>query len=102
IPQRIWTSPLGSQEISGSPYTLKVLWEGYHTPHPDGTFHADGTVTLLRGGALTLLVDTGGPWDKPRLLRLLANEGVSPHDVTHVICTHGHSDHVGNLNLFPL
>ncbi|XP_009891491.1 PREDICTED: metallo-beta-lactamase domain-containing protein 1, partial [Charadrius vociferus] len=26
----------------------------------------------------------------------------SPKDVTHLICTHGHSDHVGNLNLFPL
>ncbi|KAG8147358.1 hypothetical protein E2320_000106, partial [Naja naja] len=26
---------------------------------------------------------------------------VSPGDVAHVVCTHGHSDHAGNLNLFP-
>ncbi|XP_015284381.1 PREDICTED: metallo-beta-lactamase domain-containing protein 1-like, partial [Gekko japonicus] len=27
--------------------------------------------------------------------------GLSPGDVRHVVCTHGHSDHAGNLNLFP-
>ncbi len=25
---------------------------------------------------------------------------MAPSDVTHVVCTHGHVDHVGNLNLF--
>ncbi|XP_005534693.1 PREDICTED: metallo-beta-lactamase domain-containing protein 1-like, partial [Pseudopodoces humilis] len=27
--------------------------------------------------------------------------GVTPEQVTHVVVTHGHSDHAGNLNLFP-
>lgn len=27
--------------------------------------------------------------------------GVLPDDINYVVCTHGHSDHVGNLNLFP-
>jgi len=22
-------------------------------------------------------------------------------DITHVVCSHGHSDHTGNLGLFP-
>ncbi|NWQ89715.1 MBLC1 protein, partial [Burhinus bistriatus] len=68
---------------------------------PGGHLRADGSVTLVAGGPVTALVDTGGPWGGQRLLRLLAERGVSPGDVTHVICTHGHSDHVGNLNLFP-
>ncbi|NXV97615.1 MBLC1 protein, partial [Calonectris borealis] len=95
------TSPLGAQEVGGAPYTLRVLQEGFSRPQPDGTLWADGSVTLVRGGPLTLLVDTGGPWDRWRLPQLLGEQGLSPGDVTHVVCTHGHSDHVGNLNLFP-
>ncbi|XP_057245116.1 metallo-beta-lactamase domain-containing protein 1, partial [Malurus melanocephalus] len=60
-----------------------------------------GSVTLLHGGPLTVLVDTGGPWLRPHLPGLLNAHGVTPDDVTHVVVTHGHSDHVGNLNLFP-
>ncbi|KAM4747509.1 metallo-beta-lactamase domain-containing protein 1 [Rhinophrynus dorsalis] len=63
-------------------------------------FQADGTVTLVRG-PLTVLVDTAGPWSRDTLLESLQVHGVTPADITHVICTHGHSDHVGNLNLFP-
>ncbi|NXH97150.1 MBLC1 protein, partial [Pachycephala philippinensis] len=68
---------------------------------PEGCVHADGSVTLISGGPLTVLVDTGGPWLRPRLPGLLATHGVTPEAVTHVVVTHGHPDHVGNLNLFP-
>ncbi|NXX63188.1 MBLC1 protein, partial [Scopus umbretta] len=87
--------------VAGAPYALRVLQEGYSRPQPDGTLRADGSVTLVWGGPVTALVDTGGPWGRRRLLRLLAARGLSPDAVTHVVCTHGHSDHVGNLNLFP-
>ena len=30
----------------------------------------------------------------------LASHGLQPDNIDHVVCTHGHSDHVGNLNLF--
>lgn len=30
----------------------------------------------------------------------LEEKGLFANDITHVVCTHGHSDHVGNLNLF--
>ncbi|NXP08597.1 MBLC1 protein, partial [Thinocorus orbignyianus] len=68
---------------------------------PDGTLRADATVTLVAGGPVTALVDTGGPWGGQDLLEKLGDLGVSPRDVTHLVGTHGHSDHVGNLNLFP-
>ncbi|NWX08168.1 MBLC1 protein, partial [Caloenas nicobarica] len=97
------TAPLAvPAEIPGSPYSVRILQEGFsHPPLPDGSFQADGTITLVRGGPVTLLVDTGGPWGGRRLLELLAQQGVSPDDVTDVVCTHGHSDHAGNINLFP-
>uniref|UniRef100_A0A8C5JBL1 Metallo-beta-lactamase domain-containing protein 1 n=1 Tax=Junco hyemalis TaxID=40217 RepID=A0A8C5JBL1_JUNHY len=95
------TSPLGSLSIPGPLYSLHVLRVGYNRPNPDGSCRADGSVTLIRGGPLTVLVDTGGPWLRPRLPGLLGAHGVAPEDITHVVVTHGHSDHAGNLNAFP-
>uniref|UniRef100_A0A674J273 Metallo-beta-lactamase domain-containing protein 1 n=1 Tax=Terrapene triunguis TaxID=2587831 RepID=A0A674J273_9SAUR len=96
----VHTAPLGLSRIPGAPYAVEVLQEGYSRALPDGSTRADGSVTLLRGPRLTL-VDTGGPWGRERLLGLLAAQGVAPGDISHVVCTHGHSDHAGNLNLFP-
>lgn len=33
-------------------------------------------------------------------MRELKNHHVKPEEVNYVVCSHGHSDHVGNLNLF--
>uniref|UniRef100_A0A8D2IXA6 Metallo-beta-lactamase domain-containing protein 1 n=1 Tax=Varanus komodoensis TaxID=61221 RepID=A0A8D2IXA6_VARKO len=93
-------APLVGPVIAGSPYSVVVLQEGYSVRLPDGSTRADGTISLVLGPHLTL-VDTGGPWSRERLLEGLAKQGVSPGDIRHVVCTHGHSDHVGNLNLFP-
>ena len=43
-----------------------------------------------------VLVDTGKPGDMPRLAHALASAGASFTDVTHIIHTHGHSDHCGS------
>ncbi|XP_074839057.1 metallo-beta-lactamase domain-containing protein 1 [Carettochelys insculpta] len=96
----VCTAPLGAPLIPGTPYSVLVLQEGYSRALPDGRTEADGSVTLVRGPQLTL-VDTGGPWGREQLLAQLAAQGVAPGAVTHVVCTHGHSDHAGNLNLFP-
>lgn len=39
-------------------------------------------------------------WDKDVLLRELKFHHVGPEDVDFLVCTHGHSDHCGNMNLF--
>lgn len=46
-------------------------------------------------------MDTGGPWDRDFLLMKLKERGLEPGDINFVVGTHGHSDHVGNLSLFP-
>ncbi|XP_075062611.1 metallo-beta-lactamase domain-containing protein 1 [Mixophyes fleayi] len=94
------TSPLSSHDFPGTPHSVHILLEGYSRDVGDDRFQSDGSVTLIRG-PLTVLVDTAGPWSREFILHSLQSRGVSPDDVTNVICTHGHSDHVGNLNLFP-
>lgn len=81
-------------------YQVKVLKEGYAISAGTGMQRADGTVTLVTGPH-KVLVDTGGPWDAAAIIRALQAEQLSPADIDHVVCTHGHSDHVGNIGLFP-
>jgi glyoxylase-like metal-dependent hydrolase (beta-lactamase superfamily II) len=81
-------------------YQVKVLRAGYSRAAGPAQQRADGTITLVKG-AQNIVVDTGGPWDRQVILSALQAEGLEPHDVDVVVCTHGHSDHVGNLNLFP-
>ena len=45
-------------------------------------------------------MDTLSAWDRDLLVSALASEDVRPEDITHVVNTHGHPDHVGNNNLF--
>ncbi|XP_043933195.1 metallo-beta-lactamase domain-containing protein 1 [Protopterus annectens] len=94
------TEPFRSSSILGDPYSVFVLKEGYAYYDQDGNMKADGTITLIKGKEI-ILVDTGSPWDREVLLQALSLHNVVPKDVTYVVCTHGHTDHVGNLNLFP-
>lgn len=67
----------------------------------EGEQKADGTVSLIKGVQSIILFDTGLPKDREFILTALSEQGLSCSDITHVVCSHGHSDHVGNLNLFP-
>jgi glyoxylase-like metal-dependent hydrolase (beta-lactamase superfamily II) len=65
------------------------------------SFHwdVDCTLTLVKvtyeTGSSNILFDTGGSWKSEELLKSLGNEKVD-----FVLCSHGHSDHVGCLSLF--
>ena len=39
-------------------------------------------------------------WDGEVLVRELERHHVKPAKIDYVVCSHGHSDHIGNLNLF--
>lgn len=57
-------------------------------------------VALLRGGGETLVVDTGSDLSREELRRVLGTHGVRPSDVTGVLLTHCHADHICNFPLF--
>lgn len=80
-------------------YEVKILKPGYCRRRSPTQMLADGTITLIKGPN-NIIVDTGGPQDSKYITDALSKEGLGAQDITHVICTHGHGDHVGNNNLF--
>lgn len=77
---------------------------------PDDEQHVDWYFWLIQGGGKTVLVDCGynqergarkGRHLKTAPLELLSRAGVRATDVDHVVISHAHYDHVGNIGLFP-
>ena len=66
------------------------------------TTHVDSPYTclLLKTGKNNVLIDTGADGLAPttgNLLRNLKAEGISPEEITDVVLTHGHPDHIGGV-----
>jgi glyoxylase-like metal-dependent hydrolase (beta-lactamase superfamily II) len=59
------------------------------------------TIALVRRGAMTALVDVGSFGQRALLLEQLAQRGLQPKDISHVLLTHSHYDHAINWLLFP-
>jgi glyoxylase-like metal-dependent hydrolase (beta-lactamase superfamily II) len=77
---------------------------------PDAELDLDYFFWVIRDGASAVLVDTGfAPpagdrrgrehWASPA--RALPGLGIAPEDVTAIVITHAHWDHVGNVGEFP-
>jgi len=98
------------------------LFIGYSLLDKDrNEMKANCSVTLIKGTSKVILVsrqksqqilsflylnffdfqfDTLTAWDRDVLLQQLKSYHVRAEDVNFVVCSHGHSDHIGNLNLF--
>lgn len=79
-------------------YEVHVLFVGYSRPTTDGML-ANCTCTLVKGPK-NIIVDTMTPWDSAVLVKAIKEHGLEVDDINYVVSTHGHSDHVGNNNLF--
>lgn len=58
-------------------------------------------VYLIKIGKDNILIDTSSKENGKELLRELSKLGVDLRDVHIILLTHGHQDHIGNLDLFP-
>uniref|UniRef100_A0A1B6L610 Metallo-beta-lactamase domain-containing protein 1 n=1 Tax=Graphocephala atropunctata TaxID=36148 RepID=A0A1B6L610_9HEMI len=80
-------------------YNVHVISEGYSRMVSDSIMAANCTSTLLKGPN-NIIVDTMTAWDKDVIVSGLKKHNMKCEDISYVICTHGHSDHIGNNNLF--
>lgn len=82
--------------------SLDILAIGDLVRAEDGTIQvANSTSTLVRSGDRIIVVDASTPVMRPAIKTSFKQIGVFPKDVDTVILTHTHSDHVGNIDMFP-
>jgi glyoxylase-like metal-dependent hydrolase (beta-lactamase superfamily II) len=81
-------------------YDIDTIVQGY----PGKTVCHGGlgwsTIVLLRGHGRVGLIDTGGIGVRAPLIARLAQHGLKPGDVTDLLLTHAHHDHMLNWTLF--
>src|SRR5690554_5371677 len=74
----------------------QVVFEGKKFPQ------FSSTVTLLRPeNGVNILFDLGSPYDRDLIIEELKRLNLEPNDITHVINSHWHVDHLGGITLFP-
>lgn len=74
---------------------VDILFEGYVGNR------VAGTVSLVRDGDITAIIDPGMVPDRAAILGPLSALGVDPAAVTDVVLSHHHPDHTMNIALFP-
>lgn len=80
---------------------IDILQTGYGHTDENGVYHASATCTLVTLDQLVVIVDPGGAWQRSDIESKLSERNLRVDDIDVVVGTHGHSDHIGNLNLFP-
>lgn len=79
---------------------VHVLHEGYVRDGPDGD-RVGSTVTLIVDGDRVLVVDPGMVPDRDLLVAALIAHGPAPGDVTDLVFSHHHPDHIATLAAAP-
>uniref|UniRef100_A0A0K0G519 Lactamase_B domain-containing protein n=1 Tax=Strongyloides venezuelensis TaxID=75913 RepID=A0A0K0G519_STRVS len=92
----LWTTtPAPDMKIK-----VSVLQAGNIRILKDSQREMTGTITLINDHGVNVLVDTGASSDTERLLLALTKEGITLDNIDSVVITHGHPNHMGNLNFF--
>lgn len=79
---------------------VKILSVGYFKWIRKNVCRASSTITLVQDGKEKIIVDTGNLSDEKKILKALARLKIKPQDITKVINTHAHRDHIGCNFLF--
>ncbi|WP_417725702.1 MBL fold metallo-hydrolase [Salipiger sp.] len=91
--------PAFPAEVGG--YRIDILVAGYPGKSTQNGGIGWSTVVLLRGHGRVILLDTGGFGVRKPLMHRLQVLGLTPADVTDLLLSHAHWDHIVNYQLFP-
>ncbi|KAI8438304.1 hypothetical protein MSG28_010877 [Choristoneura fumiferana] len=78
---------------------VNVLYEGYSIMTDKDQMIANCSCILITGNQ-NVIVDTMTAWDSEKIITALQKYNLTPDKIHYVVSTHGHSDHIGNNNLF--
>ncbi|PTW58826.1 glyoxylase-like metal-dependent hydrolase (beta-lactamase superfamily II) [Breoghania corrubedonensis] len=67
----------------------------------EGGFFGISSIVLVEAGGKRALFDVGHGVTRRMLLEALAERSLTPRDIDLLIFSHGHFDHVLNMDLFP-
>ena len=79
---------------------VKQIVEGFVKSDKKTWIDACSSVTLVKEGKRVILIDTGGRGFFNKIKESLKKEGISPLEVTDIINTHSHQDHIWNNAFF--
>ena len=82
------------------PPSFDILVEGSSLAFQGG-FFGISSIVLVTSGTTRALFDCGHGVTRRMLLEALAARGLAPGDIDLLIFSHGHFDHVLNMDLFP-
>lgn len=112
------SSGMGADSMD--PVVLSIITGDASYPTLDGVYKWSGSVTLVQDDGYNILVDSGTAANRLALVQGsllfllllsllswmcdtgLATHGLRPEHIQILVITHGHPDHIGNDNLFPL
>jgi N-acyl homoserine lactone hydrolase len=80
-------------------YDIDVVIQGYPGKAVCHGGLGWSTIVLLRGRGRVALIDTGGMGVRSLLIERLAQRGLKPADVTDLLLTHAHYDHMLNWTM---
>ena len=86
--------PKGTFGLNASDEEFAEVSEAAHIPTDKAQFFF--TPTLVNTGSAVILFDTG--LDPAGITAAVEAAGYAPEDVTHVVITHMHGDHIGGLS----
>uniref|UniRef100_A0A0N4ZWV8 Metallo-beta-lactamase domain-containing protein 1 n=1 Tax=Parastrongyloides trichosuri TaxID=131310 RepID=A0A0N4ZWV8_PARTI len=82
--------------------TITQIIDGYVREDNSSTTKASGSVILIERFNKILLFDCGDPWNEKELKEnLMKKRKLKIEDITDIIISHWHIDHIGNLGIFP-
>jgi glyoxylase-like metal-dependent hydrolase (beta-lactamase superfamily II) len=94
------TAGAGVPAAASQRAVVDVVLYGYRLTSAQGSAGFCG-IYLIRSGAETILFDVGHAGRRRALIASLARRGLDPGDISAVVVSHTHYDHVQNVDLFP-